>query len=98
MVRSSCPSRISLPLNPQPITCRKNTGVERVGGDAGRIRSDLSREDLREFKSKEIGDEKQIKFDYDIEIAFGDRVGTILFRTKVGGRLLGDTSIEFLES
>ena len=50
------------------------------------------------FQTKIIDGETCIKFDYVIEVVLGDRVGTLLFRIKVGESSIGEASIEFSDS
>jgi hypothetical protein len=80
--------------NPQ-LTNLTPTGVERVGRQ---IVGDLSGVDMSMFQTKIIDGETCIKFDHVIEVVLGDRVGTLLFRIKVGESSIGEASIEFSDS
>ena len=67
-------------------------GVEEVGQG---IIGDLSGVDMSGF---ETSDEGLTKLDYQIEVVLGDRLGTILFKMKVGEKDLGYAKIAFSES
>lgn len=59
------------------------------------IHTSLADVDLSQFQAVYGGGRKQYKFDFLFEVVLGAKEGTIAFRVKSQGRIVGETSIDF---
>ena len=61
----------------------------------GEIVTDLTDVDMSKFDSKYDNGEKIYKFDFKLEVVLGHKQGTLSFRIRAGGEVVGQTSVDF---
>lgn len=70
--------------------------IQVLGVDTmGRIVTSLTGVDLTQFQAVHQNGRKLYKFEYLFEVVLGAKEGTIAFRVRSQGQIVGETSIDF---